>query len=284
MSAASTIKRFCSCADVPPQVRDDAQGCKDEDSLSRVGVRVVSEAVASAPDELQSRGETRFCTCSGAPGHLSDQVFAESEVENETVEPQSPSGEEDERQDGVNTDPNVSVLKSGADADSTDGVAPELRSVSDLFPGETTVDSVSTHGKGGSEVVLTNMRVLLRGAPEANLLHASMPLSEIDSLAISRARPNRRSLVWGLVGIGAAIGMWQALDGVGNMRLIVGAVMVLMSAVLLADYFLRPPDLQVVFRSHSGAEMVVEFGQSHVADADRFAAQVLAKLENSPTH
>ena len=146
------------------------------------------------------------------------------------------------------------------------------------------VDSVSTHGKGGSDVVLTSRRVLLRGAPEAKVLHASMPLSEIGSLAISRTRPSKRSLIWGLIGIGAAIGMWQALDGVGNMRLIIGAVVVLMSGLLLADYFLRPPDLQLVFRSHSGAEMTIEFGQSHADEADRFAAQVLAKLENSHTH
>jgi len=174
--------------------------------------------------------------------------------------------------------------KPAADVESAREAEPELRSVSELYPGETTIDSVSTHGKGGSEVVLTNRRVLLRGAPEAKVLHASMPLSEIGSLAISRARPSKRSLAWGLIGIGAAIGMWQALDGVGNMRLIIGAVVVLMSGLLLADYFLRPPDLQLVFRSHSGAEMTIEFGQSHADEADRFAAQVLAKLENSHTH
>ncbi len=223
----------------------------------------------------------RFCTCSEEPGRLFDRAFGQSPAEGDAGEPKNASSEVDERQRIANIGPKTSAITSGVDADSTQAIAPELRSVSDLFPGETMIDSVSTHGKGGSEIVLTNRRVLLRGAPEAKVLHASMPLAEIDSLAISRARPSKRSLAWGLIGIGAAIGMWQALDGVGNMRLIIGAVVVLMSGLLLADYFLRPPDLQVVFRSHSGAEMTVEFGQSHADEADRFAAQVLAKLENS---
>ena len=283
MTAMSNARRFCSCADVPSHLKDDSLGCAADSSASGVDAQAVSEVRVPDANDSGSRGGTRFCACSEEPAHLSDRVSGQSAVENDADEPQNASGDVDQRLPVSKVVPEISSSKPATDVESEGAVEPELRSVSDLFPGEATVDSVSTHGKGGSEVVLTNRRVLLRGAPEAKVLHASMPLSEIDSLAISRARPSKRSLVWGLIGIGAAIGMWQALDGVGNMRLIIGAVVVLMSGLLLADYFLRPPDLQVVFRSRSGAEMAVEFGQSHAEEADRFAAQVLAKLENSHT-
>ena len=156
---------------------------------------------------------------------------------------------------------------------------PVVSSVSELLPGESALFTSTTHGRGGSEVVLTERRVLLRGAPDADVLHASMLFSEIDSVTISRSNPSRRSLVWGLVGIAASIGMWQALDGVGNLRLIIGVIVVLMSAVLLADYFLRPPDLVVGLRANSGAEMKIGFGQSHADEADRFAARVISMME-----
>lgn len=276
----SNARRFCSCSSVPSQLKDDSLACAADLPVSGVDAQTVSDTTESDLNEPGSSGETRFCTCSNSPARL----ISQSTVEDETGEPKNASGEVDERPAVSNVAPKTSQSKPATDVESASETEPELSSVSDLFPGETMVDSVSTHGKGGSEVVLTSRRVLLRGAPEAKVLHASMPLSEIGSLTISRARPSKRSLAWGLIGIGAAIGMWQALDGVGNMRLIIGAVVVLMSGLLLADYFLRPPDLQLVFRSHSGAEMTIEFGQSHADEADRFAAQVLAKLENSHTH
>ena len=283
MTAMSNARRFCSCSDVPSQLRGGSPGSTANCSVSCVDVQAVSETTASDLNETRGSGETRFCTCSNSPACLTSRTISQSSVDNETGEPKSASGEVYERPAVSEVVPEA-LSKPAADVESAREAEPELRSVSELYPGETTIDSVSTHGKGGSEVVLTNRRVLLRGAPDAKVLHASMPLSEIDSLAISRGRPSKRSLAWGLIGIGAAIGMWQALDGVGNMRLIIGMVVVLMSGLLLADYFLRPPDLQLVFRSHSGAEMTIEFGQSHADEADHFAAQVLAKLENSHTH
>ena len=154
-----------------------------------------------------------------------------------------------------------------------------ISSVSDLLPGESELFSSKTHGRGGSEVVLTEKRVLLRGAADEKVLHATMRFSEIDSVTIARSRPSRRSLVWGLIGVGASVGMWQALDGVGNLRLIIAVIVVLMTVVLLADYFLRPPDLLVGLRARSGVEMSIAFGQSHAEEADRFAARVISMME-----
>ena len=251
---------------------------------------------AQAPsDECES---TRFCTCSEEPARIIDKAVIDKEVveppmDDEAEVPSGSAGEDEDEYIEAAKSTVQEDLVSDSDGDASVSVAAdgepadppmELDSVSDLLPGESTVASASTRGKGGSEVVLTNWRVLLRGAPEAKVLHASMRLTEIDSLEISRARPGKRSLVWGLIGIGAAIGMWQALDGAGNVRLFVAALVVFMSGLLLVDYFLRPPDLQVVFRARSGVEMIVEFAQSHAEEADRFAAQVLVNLESSKSH
>ena len=205
----------------------------------------------------------RFCTCSETPS---------VEVERRDTDPEAAIQYEGE---GTTTaESSVSPVDSGADVE-----APAISSVSELLPGESVLFTSTTHGRGGSEVVLTERRVLLRGAPDADVLHASMRFSEIHSVTISRSKPSRRSLVWGVIGIAASIGMWQALDGVGNLRLIIGLLVVLMSAVLLADYFLRPPDLVVGLRANSGAEMKIGFGQSHADEADRFAARVISMME-----
>ena len=217
-----------------------------------------------------------FCSCSNLPSHLrrrpSKGTIPDQEAENETA-----------GQFGAVATPNdhPQVTNTGSEFSQAAMIdeIPVLESVSDLLHGESSLFSVFTRGEGGSEVVLTERRVLLRGAPEADLLHASIRLAEIDSVVISRARPRRRSLVWGLIGIGASIGIWQSMDGVGNIRLIITAVVLLVSSLLLADYFLRPPDLELVMRARSGAEMRVIFASTNADEADRFAAQVISKFE-----
>ena len=279
MNAMTTRRRFCTCSGIPSQLKKSSLDGGTSYPVSYVDIR--SASTASDPSESASSGEVPFCTCSEVPGHILNRTDGDLTVKDVSGAPEEISADADRRPKVASAETQQAVPNPGSDAKSGERIEPELNSVSDLFPGEATVVSVSTHGKGGSEVVLTDRRVLLRGAAEAKVLHASMPMSEIGSLTISRARPSKRSLIWGLIGIGAAIGMWQALDAVGNLRLIVSAIVILVSGLLLADYFLRPPDLQMVFRSHSGAEMAIEFGQSQADEADRFAAQVLAKLESS---
>ena len=279
MTVDEQSKRFCTCSDSPVHVEgagslEHSTGT-DPDALGRETLEV--GAGTGTVDE-----SVRFCTCSETPT---------VEGERRDTDPEAAIEDEDERT--TNDESSVSpagggdssigsghAQETGSISDSGAGLeTPVVSSVSELLPGESVLFTSTTHGRGGSEVVLTERRVLLRGAPDADVLHASMRFSEIDSVTISRSRPSRRSLVWGLVGIAASIGMWQALDGVGNLRLIIGVIVVLMSAVLLADYFLRPPDLVVGLRANSRAEMKIGFGQSHVDEADRFAARVISMME-----
>ena len=284
MNQGPRISRFCTCSDLPAHLvgRDLAKSVEEE--LGSASIDAGSSIASLTP---------RFCTCSDRPSHLMLEPGAapssnvgvvgvdaadagtEPEVEypKKTVAPPPAS---------QSVQPVRSTQAAGAVSPSLANggdVEPAILSVSDLLPGESSLYSELTHGRGGSEVVLTEHRVLLRGSPDAKILHASMRLTDIDAVRIERGHAKRRSLAWGLIGFGAAIGMWQALDGVGNLRLFIAAAVVLMSLVLLADYFLRPPDLVVSLSSRSGTELAIDFGQSHSEEADRFAAQVISKLE-----
>ena len=246
--------------------------------------RELDTAPETVGDSLETAGETlgledvsdeeagRFCTCSDVPARIASRSTAVSMPSGkfEDSEKTPLTASESLRAAAIASEP---VRRSVTNED------PVLASVSDLLPGEESVCSAFTHSEGGTEVVLTEQRILLRGAPDAATLHASIRLNEIDSVALKRARPRRRSLKWGLIGIGASIAMWQALDGVGNLRLIIAAVVLLMGCLLLADYFLRPPELDVVLRARSGAEMRVAFAPANAGEADRFAARVISKLE-----
>ena len=262
----SQPRRFCSCSANPPHIADSdfsaSSASDDRDATGRSETRPA--------DGVESE-RVRFCTCSDAPTRLAQDAG----------EIRDTSGEVGSSAAG----PSQGVIGSAATSEAQDGVAvslddlPELASLTELLPGETSLYSAFTHGEDGSEALLTDRRILLRGAPDASVLFSSVRLTDVDSVSISRARPNRRSLIWGLIGLGATVGMWQALDGVGNLRLIIAAIVLLMSAVLLADYALRPPDLQVVIRAKSGADISIDFAQNRADAADRFSAKVVAALE-----
>lgn len=279
MTVAAQGKRFCTCSDHPTHLVGVAPNVAPLGSSTGSPARDMNEEsieIDVAPDIREE--PARFCTCSERPVVEVDRRETRHEAATGAVVSDEAAVSPADAGRAVTSAGRAQEAASKSDSD-VERETPAVSSVSELLPGETALFTSSTHGRGGSEVVLTERCVLLRGAPDADVLHASMRFSEIDSVTVSRSRPSRRSLVWGLVGIAASIGMWQALDGVGNLRLIIGVIVVLMSAVLLADYFLRPPDLVVGLRANSGAEMKIGFGQSHVDEADRFAARVISMME-----
>ena len=272
VNARTEVNRFCSCSVVPPHIASGTEFVARPVPEADATIKAVPAPSTPAPS-IVGAGESkppRFCSCSDVPRTLA--VESKQDVaQYVAIGARAESATVTKVSDASKT---MAVAASETSEDPT-----SLAGVSDLFEGEESLYSAMTHGKGGSEIVLTNRRVVLRGAPEAPVLFSSIRLSEIDSVTISRARPNRRSLIWGLIGIVATIGMWQALDGVGNLRLIIAAVIVLVSAVLLADYALRPPDLDVSLRARSAAVMSVGFAQSRSEDAEQFAARVVRTLE-----
>ena len=267
MTDRTEATRFCSCSAAPAHVSDpDTIASSGPDDQAATGGR---ETRSEGADQSELVGSS---TRSDAPTRLTRDVVGNCDA---TVETQS-SGDV-ERYQGAAGSTSPSQMDGGVTASIDD--LPELESLADLLPDESTLFAAFTHGDEGSEVLLTDRRVLLRGAPDASVLFSTVRLTDVDSVSISRARPNRRSLIWGLIGLGATVGMWQALDGVGNLRLIIAAIVLLMSALLLADYALRPPDLQVLIRAKSGAVISIEFAQNRAEIADRFSAKVVAALE-----
>lgn len=267
MTAPAQSARFCSCSTVPTHVSESVAF-----SGGRTRDRADAESLAStASSEVETAG-ARFCTCSDVPTRLRADANERGAV--------SPEIRHIENVSSCQSGPaSAAQFRTGVEAKVSREALPELNSLTEMLPGETSLFSAFTHGQDGSEAVLTDRRVVFKGAPDAAMLFSSVRLIDVDSVSITRSRPRRRSLIWGLIGIGASVGMWQALDGVGNLRLIIAAIVLLMSALLLADYALRPPDLEVLIRAKSGTVLSIDFAQSRADDADRFAARVTAALE-----
>lgn len=267
MTDQAQSSRFCSCSTVPAHVSES-----DASSEARLREQEDADAIDGSKGEAVETVPVRFRTCSDVPTRTDVKAEESRSSSGGLRDPDS-----DASPDGAAS--SASPAGGPVDPSASLAEAPELGSLTELLPGETALFAGFTHGEDGSEVVLTDRRVMLRGAPDAKVLFSSIRLTDVDSVSISRARPRRRSLIWGLIGVGAAVGMWQALDGVGNLRLIIAAIVVLVSAVLVADYALRPPDLEVVIRGKSGSLVRIDFAQSNADVADRFAAKIVASLE-----
>ncbi len=125
----------------------------------------------------------------------------------------------------------------------------------------------------GTQLVLTAERVTVEGDPDGWGGWSVAFLPQIAAVRVSTGRKERSSLIWGIIGIFAAIGVWQvasngAVSTVGG--LIVGAI----SLVLLGEFFFRPPNLnmQIVL----GTETIdVEIKRSQADEARRFADLIL---------
>ena len=113
-----------------------------------------------------------------------------------------------------------------------------------LLEGESVVESLEV---GGSDrFVLTDRRVIYIGGDEDHRNWSFAPISEISSVRVTRVLRERSSLIWGVLGLIASIGIWQvaANDRVG---IIGGIVMAALGAILLCDYYLRTPPSRLLF-------------------------------------
>ena len=104
----------------------------------------------------------------------------------------------------------------------------------------------------GQQFALHADRVRLEGGPNSFGAFAIALLPQISGIKVAARPKDRRSLVWGVIGIFAAIGVWQvATNGMVSSfgGLVIGAI----SLILLGEYFLRPPDLEfeIVLGSNS---------------------------------
>ena len=131
----------------------------------------------------------------------------------------------------------------------TDETAPivEPDSVIDgfrLIEGESVVESLEV---GGSDrFVLTDRRVIYIGGDEDHRNWSFAPISEISSVRVTRIVRERSSLIWGVLGLIASIGIWQVATN-ERVGIIGGVVMAALGTILLCDYYLRTPPSRLLF-------------------------------------
>jgi hypothetical protein len=118
-----------------------------------------------------------------------------------------------------------------------------------LLPGERVVAELSSKDDGIFQ--LTHARVIFRGGSESNAVYASAQLRDVSAVEISRRPRARRSAAWGVVGLFAAIGVWQVTPSstVGVMAAVAVAVI---SLILMADYWIRPAGVHLEFHTTNG--------------------------------
>ena len=137
-----------------------------------------------------------------------------------------------------------------------------------LLPGEE-LDYRSPRRGRRTDIVLTDRRVLYAGGSEDRIIAESARLADVAAVRLERRSRDRRSAVWGVIGLLAAIAVWQVTrsESVGA---IAAAVVGVVSIALLADYWLRRPGIMLTFLTPGGP-----LG-GQVEDADAGAAQAFA--------
>ncbi len=154
-------------------------------------------------------------------------------------------------------------------AEERDG-ADEEPGLLDMLPGESEV--LTAPGSGGARFILTNERILYAGGASGGF--AAARLSDVVAVKLDRRERDRRSAIWGFIGVLAAVGVWQVTRN-ETVGAVVGGVVGFIALVLLADYLFRMPGLVLRFVTPGG---VVE-GEVDNGDADA-AEDLAARVES----
>ena len=131
---------------------------------------------------------------------------------------------------------------------------PPVKTSSDstvLLPGERVISELDSDGDGYFQ--LTNARVIFNGGrrAEGGAVYASAQLKDISSVQISRRPRARRSAAWGVVGLFSAIGVWQVTPD-STIGIVAALAVAVISLVLMADYWIRPAGVHLVFHTAGG--------------------------------
>ncbi len=139
-----------------------------------------------------------------------------------------------------------------------------------LLPGERLVSELNSKDDGNFK--LTTSRVIYRGGSDSTAVYASTQLRDITSVLISLRPRARRSAVWGIVGLFAAIGVWQVTPD-STVGVTAAAAVALISLVLMGDYWIRPAGVHLELQTTGGNMIGGEVG-GKTSDAMRFSRDV----------
>ncbi len=130
-----------------------------------------------------------------------------------------------------------------------------------------------TPGAGGARFILTNLRVLYAGGTEDAVEFESARVTDVAAVRMERRSRDRRSAIWSVIGLLAAVGVWQVTRN-ETVGAVVAAIVGVVSIALLSDYWLRRPGMMLTFLTPGGA-----IG-GQVQDSDAQAAEAfIGKFE-----
>lgn len=152
-----------------------------------------------------------------------------------------------------------------------------------MLPGEETI--AESRGAAGAQFILTNQRVLHTGGAEDHVVAESARIADIVAVRLERRPRDRRSAIWGIIGVLAAVGVWQVTrnESVGA---IAAAVVGFVSLALLADYWLRRPGIILTFVT-PGGPVGGHVPNSYIDAAETFVGRFerqRAELARQTTH
>ncbi|MBI2965263.1 MAG: hypothetical protein HYY34_03550 [Chloroflexi bacterium] len=128
-------------------------------------------------------------------------------------------------------------------------------------------------GSDGHRLLLHEDRVEVVGGEGATAVWGSIPLGAVTGVGIDQRPKDRGLLVWGVLGLLAAFGIWQVASN-DNVRTLGAFAVAAISGVLLIQYYFRPPGLQLLIQAGVTAKGI-PIRTADIPAAKEFALSVL---------
>lgn len=134
-------------------------------------------------------------------------------------------------------------------------------------------EAPSIAGADGHRMLLQKDLVEITGGEGARALWGSIPLGAVTGIGIDQRPKDRGLLIWGLLGLLAALGIWWVASN-ETVRTFGAFAVAAISGVLLIQYYFRPPGLQLLVQAGATAKGI-PIKASDIAAAKAFAVSVL---------
>jgi hypothetical protein len=128
-------------------------------------------------------------------------------------------------------------------------------------------------GSDGHRLLLHEERLEVVGGEGARAVWGAIPLGAVTGIGIDQRPKDRGLLVWGILGLLAAFGIWQVASN-DSVRTLGAFAVAAISGVLLIQYYFRPPGLQLLIQAGASAKGI-PIRTADLPAAKEFALSVL---------
>lgn len=163
--------------------------------------------------------------------------------------------------------------------DASDSQSSEPAGLLDLADSEEVLSEVDSGDDG--RFVLTNHRLIYQGRSSGDSVFSSAAIADVTAIQFGRRERDSRSAWWGVVGLIAAVAVWQVTTN-ETVGAVAGAIVGGLSLLLLADYWFRPAGLVLRFGT-AGGSVEGPVSNRRMRDAEQLAAMVQQLKQGSPT-